>query len=319
MTRSRPIPRLPPICRKAIRRVATDETIDVQWINTHSLRYATGCIDDLFMQWSWYDYNVQLDAKTTIAAPRAANVTDAMRKRLLLTDDAEFAHSMLRYTPDGNRLVYQSGRNDFLTAYIDGTYRRGIYNDLNNRSLQGIYWLGDEKFVAYYYGAYGDPVYYFTADAEARVISPPLAKNPPSITVPGVSADGRRVVVSGDFNDQGTGYYLYVATNGFFQKLFDAPPPGNNYPAPIPLADPTSDLITQVYAALMLNHQPRLVCFNRNEGKLHDLAPLPLDLSDVARASWWLSPNGTRIALAANGVSGGLWLIDLSALPPCHA
>ena len=106
---------------------------------------------------------------------------------------------MLRFAPDGERLVYQNERNDFLTAYLDGTFRRGLYNDLNNRSLQGIYWQPQERFLAYYYGAYGDPVYYFVADAEARVISPPLDKNPPSVIVPGLSRDGRRIVVAGDF------------------------------------------------------------------------------------------------------------------------
>jgi len=36
------------------------------------------------------------------------------------------------------------------------------------------------------------------------------------------------------------------------------------------------------------------------------------------RAQWWLSPDERRIALAANGVNSGLWLIDLRDLPACE-
>ncbi len=148
------------------------------------------------------------------------------------------------------------------------------------------------------------------------MISPPLAKNPPSLIVPGVSRDARRVVIAGDFED-GLGYYLYVVTNGFFEKLFEAEIPGNNYPAPIPLSGGDDDLITRVYAAIPVDGEPHLQCFNRDEGVLYDLAPLPLDLGDGDRAWWWLSPDNNTIALAANGVNGGLWLIDLAALPAC--
>ena len=242
-----------------------------------------------------------------------------MRARLELDDDAVFAHSMLRYAPDGERLVYQNERNDFLTAYLNGTFRRGLYNDLNNRSLQGIYWQPQEKYLAYYYGAYGDPVYYFAADAEARVISPALEKNPPSVIVPGFSRDGRRIVLAGTFDDV-TGYYLYVATNGFFELQFEADPPGNNYPAPIPLAHPTdSDTVDQIYVALPVDGAAHLECYNRSEGILHDLAPLPFKLADDERAWWWIAPDNSHIALAASGVNGGLWLIDLTALPSCGA
>ncbi len=177
-----------------------------------------------------------------------------------------------------------------------------MYSGLHNQSLQGVYWLPEERFLAYYYGAIGDPVSYFTADAEARIISPPLAQNPPSLIVPGVSRDGRRVVIAGDFED-GLGYYLYVVTNGFFEKLFEPNDiPGNNYPAPLLISGGEDDLITRVYAAIPVDGAPRLQCFNRDDGVLHDLAPLPLDLGDGERAWWWLSPDDNTIALAANGV-----------------
>lgn len=296
--------------------LAAAETVYVEWVDDATFRYATGCDTDIFTRWTWFSYDTTTAASTPISAPHAEAVSAEMRRRLELSDDAVLAHSLLRYAPDGERFVYQNERNDFLTASLQGTFRRGLYNDLNNRTLQGIYWQPNERFLAYYYGAYGDPVYYFAADAEARVISPPLAQNPPSLTVPGFSRDGRRIVVSGDYAD-GLGYYLYVATNGFFELQFLAEPPGNNYPAPIPLAVPDSDPITRLYVALPVAGQAHLQCYNRADNTLHDLAPLPLNLADDERAWWWLSPDNTRLALAADGVSGGLWLINLTALPGC--
>jgi hypothetical protein len=132
-----------------------------------------------------------------------------------------------------------------------------------------------------------------------------------------VSRDGRRVVITGDF-EGGLGYYLYVVTNGFFELVFTAEPPGNNYPAPIPLeAAALSDPINRVYVALPVDGVPHLQCFNRDEGAVHDLVELPIHLSDSDRAQWWISPDNALIALAADGVNGGLWLIDLAALPDC--
>ena len=300
-----------------IEQVSDDETVNVEWMDDHSFRYSTGCNTDLFLNWTWYSYDTQKSSQMHIDPPHAQDVTNNLRARLELNDDSTFVHSMLSYAPDGQRLIYQNDRNDFLTAYLDGTYRRGLYTELNNRTLQGIYWQPEERFLAYYYGAFGDPVYYFTADAEARVISPPLDKNPPSKIVPGISRDGRRVVVAGNFDD-GLGYYLYVVTNGFFEQEFTAQPPGNNYPAPIPLAQPTdNDDVTRIYVALNVDGSAHLQCFNRDEDKLYDLTPLPISLADDERAWWWLSPDNSKIALAANGVNGGLWLIDLTAMPDC--
>ncbi len=297
--------------------VTSAEAVNVEWIDAHSFRYATGCATDLFIDWTWQVYDVTTASTTAITPPHAGDVTDALRQRLQLTDDQTFAHSLLRYAPDGQRLVYQNARNDFQTASTDGTFRRALYTGLHNQSLQGVYWLPEERFLAYYYGAFGDPVSYFTATAASAVISPPISRNPPSLIVPGVSRDARRVVIAGDFDD-GLGYYLYVVTNGFFEQLFvPADIPGNNYPAPLLLSGGADDLITRVYAAIPVDGVAQLQCFNRDEGVLYDLAPLPLDLGDSDRAWWWLSPDDSMIALAANGVNGGLWRIDLTALPAC--
>ncbi|MEP7293929.1 MAG: hypothetical protein ABI835_19235 [Chloroflexota bacterium] len=309
-----PVPTAP--LADGITQITDAETVNVEWDKDFNLRFATGCETDLFTEWTWNLYNTGLEAFTQISAPHAADVTDEMRARIELEDDEVFAHSTLRYAPGGDRLVYQNARNDFLTAFTDGRTRRGLYIGLNNRSLQGIYWQPDERFIAYYFGAYGDPVYYFVADAEARVVSPALLNNPPSVIVPGLSRDARRVVVAGEFEGV-TGYFLYVVTNNFFELQFEAEPPGNNFPAPIPLADAESDLINRIYVARLVNGEARIQCYNREEDVLHDLAALPLRLADDERAWWWISPDESQIALAADGVNGGLWLIDLSALPAC--
>ena len=47
-------------------------------------------------------------------------------------------------------------------------------------------------------------------------------------------------------------------------------------------------------------------------------SPLPLTITTEDRATWTLSPENNTIALAADGVNGGLWLIDLGALPSCE-
>ncbi len=146
--------------------VTSAETVNVEWIDEHSFRYATGCATDLFLDWTWQVYNMGTRSAAEITPPHASDVTDGLRQRLQLDDDLIFAHSMLRYAPDGQRLVYQNARNDFLTAYVDGTFRRGLYTGLHNQSLQGIYWLPQERFLAYYYGAM----------ATRSAISPPTPK-----------------------------------------------------------------------------------------------------------------------------------------------
>ena len=47
------------------------------------------------------------------------------------------------------------------------------------------------------------------------------------------------------------------------------------------------------------------------------LRALPAGLLRSDRSGLWLSPDETELALTANGPAGGLWLIDLGALPAC--
>jgi hypothetical protein len=306
----------PPAPIPGITPISDEEVAGVEWdAGGDFFRFGIGCPYSLFTEWTWGRYDLAAGEAAPEAHPRADDVTDQLQERLGLDADF-FARSMLRFAPDIDRLVFQDEINDVLTAAPDGRFQRLLYNDQHNRTLRGIHWLAEGRFIAYYFGAYGDPVLYFTADAEGRRISPAMNSNPPSEIVPGASRDGRRIVVAGTYDDE-RGYYLYVATNGFFERLFSAEPPGNNYPPPIPLADPESDLITRVYAALPTNRGARLVCFNRETGDLHPLTDLPLDLEQHERAEWWIAPDEQSIALAATGAHGGLWLIDLAALPGC--
>lgn len=296
--------------------ITNQETVMVEWTGAQTFRYATGCETDLFTEWDWHNYNVRLETSGDINHPNARFVNDDLRERLQLEDDLIFANAMIRFAPDGDRLLYQDARNDLLSASFEGTFPRLVYSGLNNYSLRNIHWQPDERFIAYYFGAYGDPVLYFTATAENVRISPSLLNNPPSVIVPGITRDARRVVVAGTFDDV-TGYFLYVVNNNFFEPLFEAEPPGNNYPAPIPLVDPETDLVSRVYVARDVDGVPTLQCFNRDADALIDLAPLPIRLTLDERAWWWLSPNDRYIALAADGANSGAWLIDLEALPDC--
>lgn len=313
-----PLDRSSSTLHDGIEQVTDQEVVEVEWTGPRTLRYAVGCNRNLFTEWSWNNYNTLTSAIRPTEHPNAANVTDGLREALRLTDPLIFESSLLQFAPSGTRLVYQDAVNRFYTAAADGTLQRLVHSSgLNNRTLQGIYWLEDNRFLAYYFGAYGDPVNYFTADAEGRQISPAPLNNPESVIVPGATRDARRVVVAGNF-DEGLGYYLHVVTNGFFERLFAAEPPGNNWPSPIPTVNPEDDLVTRIYIARPVNGHSVLECYNRTQDVLYELAQLPLNLSEGDRAQWWLSPDDRTIALAANGINGGLWLIDLNALPPCE-
>lgn len=300
-----------------ITQVSDQEVVMVEWQTPRVLRFAAGCVRDLFNEWTWQTYNTRTSTVRAEDHPRTALVNTALAERLRLTDPLIFANSFLRYQPDGDRMVFQNAVNYVYTAAADGTLQRELYRGLHNRTLQGITWLPEGRFLAYYYGAFGDEVIYFTADAEGRHISPNPNQSVPSVIVPGASLDGRRVVIAGTF-DGVTGYYLDVLTNDFFELLFEAEPPGNNWPAPLPLLNEAGDLVQRVYVAREVDGEARLQCFNRDQGVLHDLAPLPLQLADDERAWWWPSPDLQTLALGANGVHGGLWLIDLAQIGRCE-
>lgn len=298
------------------------EIITVEWLTPTAFQYAEGCARRLSIDWTWTRYDTRSDRATPLEAPRADLVTDDLRRVLELTDESVFQRSALRFAPTVDRLVYQDAANRFITTTETGGQRRLIANSMFNRSLQGIYWLPETegRFLAYYYGAYGEPVLYFTANTDAQLYSPDPARVRPSQTVPGVARDAVRAVLGGTF-DGVTGYHLWVMSNNFFETLIETTRvPGNNFPAPLPVLNEAGDMVMRVILALPTDEAATtaaIACYDRESDRLRELAPLPLRLSTDERASWWLSPDGGSIHLAATGASGGLWTIDLDAIGGC--
>jgi hypothetical protein len=291
------------------------EFVQVEWIDAETFRYAEGCARDLFIDWNWTEYSLQSGAGQLVEHPKAALVTEALRRQLGLTDPLYFQHSFLSYAPNARRMVYQTELNVFITAEPDGSFKRQLFDKLFDRTLQGITWLPEGRLLAYYYGAYGDPVTYFTATVDGQILSEAPADTIPSLTVPGASPTGEDIIISAEVDGK-TGFYLKRAAYPVSDLLFESPVPGNNWPGPIFQRD--TDGAAFIYAAVPQDDAARLVCFNRQSETLHDLAALPLRLASDERAWWFPSPEGSRIALAANGLNGGLWLIDLAALPACE-
>jgi hypothetical protein len=306
-----------------IQQLSDQEVVSLTWAGPRTIRFAMGCPRDLPSDWAFSRYNTLTANIQNEVNPYAPLINDDLRQRLGLADPLLFANSHLSFAPSGTRIVYQDRVNRFYTAALDGRLQRQLFGGLNNRTLQRIEWLAGDRFIAYYYGAYGDPVEYFTADAEGRFISASPTQNRDSVIMPGASADGRRVVVAGTFQgDDGaesTGYYIHVVSNGFFERLFEGELPGNNYPPPIPIVNPDEDRVTRVYLVRPVDELPMLQCFNRDENSLYTLTDVPLRLADGDRSGMWLSPDETLIALTATGVNGGLWLIDLDMFPACSA
>lgn len=294
--------------------VTRREVVSVEWIDDDNLRYGTGCWRDLFTGWDWYEYNIAQDGETPITHPKTEFVErEAMRQQVGLTDPALLNRSFMSFDPNGRRMVYQNELNTIITAEPDGSFKRVLYEGLANRTLQGIHWLAQPgRFLAYYYGAFGDPVIYFTADADGQTLGEPPEETIPSLIVPGANPDGTRLVLAVE-QDGRVGYYLKRTAFKELDPLFTMTPPGNNWPVPLWRVDEATNT-TSIYVTLPVEGQPRLNCFDLQTRELHDLAPLPLQLANDERARWWLSPDNARIALAADGVNGGLWLIELDAL-----
>lgn len=316
-----PAPPPAPSLQAGITQVSEREVVNVEWLDGENLRFADGCWRDLFFQWEWRDYNLKTGVQVAAPHPKSELITEVLRRQLSLQDDLYFQHSFMRFAPGGRRMVYQTELNAIITAEPDGSFKRVLFDKLSDRTLQGITWLEDGNFLAYYYGAYGDPVTYFTASVDGRILSEAPTETLPSLTVPGASFDGDTIIFSTEVEGK-TGYYTKPAAFPNPELLFESPLPGNNWPGPIYQED--SDGARFIYAALPLTPDPspsgrggKLACFNRQTETLVDLSPLPLELATDERAGWWLSPDGNTIALAANGVNSGLWLIDLNGLPSC--
>lgn len=308
-----------------IERVTRGEVVEVEWIDARALRFSTGCERDLFFEWDWWHYSGRTGTIIPVEHPRFSNVTPDMLRALNLEDPAFLANSFLTFPPEPGRIVYQDEVNRLTTADASGAFRHVLFDGLHNRSLQGIIWLEGNRFLAYYYGATGNPVIYFTATTDPVTISLSPLDSVPSVIVPGASPDGRRAVIAGTFvgaSGERTGYFLKALGNANApQLLFEAEPPGNNWPAPVfsVQSDANGGSAQEIiYIARPVDGVPRLQCFSLFSGGPRDLTPLPVTLNTEDRARMWLSPDARTLALAATGVNGGLWIVDLTALPTCQ-
>ena len=288
------------------------EVVMLEWLDEETLIYGIGCDGAVFTELDWRRYDLADHAVSPIEHPDAAKVTGEMIERsgaAMITQSGEqnadlFYGSRLTFPPGARRIVYQNDLHTIFSAEPDGSYKRLIHDKLHQHSLRGFTWARNPGiFLAYYFGSRREPVHYFTADVEGKLLMGRLDELAPSMTAPGLTADGLAAVV-GWQRDEASAYYIDYAFGGS-ELLFEAELPGNNYPAPIVAGD-------AVYVIRPLEGAPSLQCFNRQTRELHTLTPLPLQLSPAARAWSWLSPGGTRLAVAMNGTEGGLWWLELA-------
>ncbi|HUN10306.1 MAG TPA: hypothetical protein PLQ56_27125 [Aggregatilineales bacterium] len=296
---------------RGITQLTRQETVRLEWTADGTLLHGAGCWRDLFTDLRWSEYNPANGEDAPTTHPKIEAVTEALRRQTGLLDEVYFQHSFLTYAPNNRRMLYQTEINTVVTAEPDGSFKRTLFDQLATRTLQTITWLRDGNFLAAYYGAYGDPVTYFTASVEGRPLSEHPENITPSLIMPGASPSGDQIILANTI-DGITGYYTRRAAFEGLTRLFEAEPPGNNWPGPI-WAQP--DAGTNIfYIALPGEDGPRLTCYNLAVGELVDLAPLPFRLETDERAWWTLSPDNQTIALGASGVHGGLWIIDIGLI-----
>lgn len=300
-----------------ITQVSDAEVVSVEWFDDESggLRYATGCDDDVFLNQDWFRYDPATGESVAVLHPNTGDVTPVLLSVLGLEDPVMLNRSYLNFTPNDRRLIYQSRINDVLTAEPDGSFRRLIWDNLARHSLQGFTWLPGGRFMAYYFGAHGEDVRYFTASMAGQRISASIYDVQTSKIVPGPTPDGSRVVIAETF-DGVTGYWLRGTFFNELTLLFEGDYPGNNYPAPLYVDRAESDI---VYVVRPVDDVPLLQCYDTGTQQLNSLTALPLQIDTEHRAWTWLSPDGLTLALAANGINGGLWLVDLETFGVCGA
>lgn len=296
-----------------VHQIASGEVVMLEWIDEDTLRYGVGCDGDVFTELDWRRYSLADQAIKPIEHPDAHHLTAEMIARsgaAMITQSGEqnpdlFYSSGMVFAPHARRVLYQNDLHTILSAEPDGSFKRLIHEGLHQYSRRGFLWARRPGvFLAYYFGAYGEPVHYFTGHVDGQMLMGPLAAVPPSLTVPGPAADGLHAV-AGMRVDGISGYYWQSAYGGR-RLLFESELPGNHYPAPIALEDGL------IYLIRPLEGIPTLQCFHRRTKELTTISALPLYLRPETRAWSWLSPQGTRLALAAKGAEGGLWWVDLS-------
>lgn len=300
----------PPTESELVTRIAFDEVVSLEWLDEDTLIYGVGCEGAVFTELAWWQYHTPDHALSEVEHPDAHKVTPEMIERsaaAMITQSGKlkpelYFGSQMTYSPTARRIVYQNDLHSIYSAEPDGTYKRLIHQYLHQHSLRGFLWARNPGvFLAYYFGAYGDPVHYFAAHVDGARVTGLITSLPPSQTVPGPSPDGIAAVVGRQEGDL-SGYF-WQTTYGGSELLFEAELPGNNYPAPIVTSD-------EIYLIRPIDGLPTLQCFSRRTRELKTISPLPLQLTRLSRAWSWLSPEGGKLALAANGVDGGLWRVD---------
>ncbi len=298
-----------------IRQVDTSEIVELEWVDAQRLRYSSGCWRDVFTQRDWFELDLQGGERVLLPAhPRADAVTEQLLQAIDQSDPLLFRRSFFSFAPGQRRAFYRSAVNSLVTVEPNGSFPRVLVDDIYNISLQGISWQGDSGvFVAWFHAGQGSEVSYAVGNAEGRRLSLHPSEAIPSRTVPGVSAGGRGLVISATI-DGVSGYFLKDSASNFTLPMFEAEPPGNHWPAPWYAHSPGG---RRIYIARPVDGEARLQCYNPDSETLHDLTALPLQLAPDARSRMALSPDFTTLALAANGVDGGLWLIDLQHFDFC--
>lgn len=313
-----------------IRQISDEEVVALRWNEDDTLAYGVGCDNRIFTTYDWYAYASATNTTTPIDPPFGNLIDETFIERIGIlqsttgqeVDPNYLMNSFMSFAPDGSRAVYQTDIHDLFTVESNGYSRRSVHVYLNRYSLQGINWTPENNFVAYYFGAYGEPVQYLTASAAGDLLSNVITENPPSVTIPGSTYDGRRVIIGGTFPDESgrdlTGYYFNPARGRSSPELLYPVEtlPGNNYPAPAYYRK--DDETRYIYIVRPIDDQPTLECFHYEAQMVTTLTPLPLQLASDERAWTWVSPDGSTLALAANGRHGGLWLVDLTQFEACQ-
>ena len=295
-----------------VQRIAFDEVVMLEWLDEETLIYGVGCEGAVFTELDWWRYHAPDHALTEVEHPDAHRVSPEMIERsaaAMITQSGDlnpelYYGSQMTFSPTARRIVYQNDLHSIYSAEPDGTYKRLIHKYLHQHSLRGFLWARDPGvFLAYYYGAYGDPVHYFAAHVDGAMVTGLITSLPPSQTVPGPSPDGIAAVVGRQEGD--VSGYFWQTTYGGSKLLFEAELPGNNYPAPIVTS-------REIFVIRPIEGVPTLQCFGWGSRELKTISALPLQLTRESRAWSWLSPGGGKLALAANGVEGGLWWVDVA-------
>jgi len=288
------------------------EVVRLEWSREGLLRFALGCELNMFTEQQWYEYDPVAGDTRPIDPPNGEMIDASVLRRLEFDTPADAAHAKIQFHPQDRRMIYQDDVNVILTAEPDGTFQRLLWDSLSRISLQGYNWLPEGRFVAYYYGAYGDEVRYFTGSMAGQKISVTPLESVPSLIVPGGTSDGARVVIA-VVREGVTQYRLQSTTNpARAETLFEADAPGNNYPAPVYVQRQQS---AEIYVVRDEGGATRLQCFDTLSKTLSTLAVLPLSLAPDERGLSAISPDGTILALGTEGRSGGAWLVNLTELP----